>query len=752
MRIITSLILIALLSTIVFVGLFWHGTRAGWLGVEHDAGTVEGAAVPSEVIAARQNSEDAFAPTTSGKHILFGDLHVHTTFSTDAFVMALPLLGGSGVHPIADACDFARYCSALDFWAVTDHAESITPLRWQRTKEAIRSCQAKAGDQTNPDLVSFVGFEWTQVGRTPATHFGHKNVIFRDLEDDKIAARPIAAGGVTSSTLRQGFTISPAVPLIDFTNRQAYYDINTFTSLTNAVPSCDPTLSSDKLPSDCFEAVATPGELVRRLVDEQKLKPLFIPHGSSWGMYTPPGSTWGKALTPSERPESFSLIEVFSGHGNSEEYRSWQEVVISADGKTTTCPEPTKDYLPSCWRAGQIIKERCLSSGAAEDECEQRAVKARSDYVALRIAGHVSVPGESPEDWLDAGQCTDCFLPTFNHRPGNSVQAGLASSHFETPDGPATRFYWGMIGSSDNHKARPGTGLKQEDRRENTESLGPVNATWLRLLFGKPEDPVAESKTMDADELGGINPLYLIESERQSSFFLTGGLAAVHTENRTREAIWKALENREVYATTGQRILLWFDALQASDSARVPMGGRMTTDQAPTFEVKAVGAFKQKPGCPEFAKAGLDRLRLETICAGECYYPSDDRYLITRIEVVKIRPQTTPGEDLSSLIQDPFVVHTCPPDQNGCTFRFTDPDYAAGGRDALYYVKAIQEPNETINAQPIQCRRDKEGNCLQAQLCYGDYRSGSGDCLAPAEHRAWSSPIYLDFRSEASGK
>jgi hypothetical protein len=133
-------------------------------------------------------------PTGAGEgQILFGDLHVHTTFSPDAFIMSVPLTGGSGLHPPADACDFARYCSNLDFWSINDHAEGITPRRWAETRESIRECNRIAGDPDNPDLVSFLGWEWSQVNTDPAKHYGHKNVIFLDTEDDKVPARAIAS-------------------------------------------------------------------------------------------------------------------------------------------------------------------------------------------------------------------------------------------------------------------------------------------------------------------------------------------------------------------------------------------------------------------------------------------------------------------------------------------------------------------------------------------------------------------------------
>ena len=229
--------------------------------------------------------------------------------------------------------------------------------------------------------------------------------------------------------------------------------------------------------------------------------------------------------------------------------------------------------------------------------------------------------------------------------------------------------------------------------------------------------------------------------ERGASFFVTGGLVAAHANGRSREAIWEALERKEVYGTSGPRILLWFDLTNGEGS---PMGSEVRLDESPSFEVRAVGSFEQQPGCPAHSIGALAPDRLERLCRGECYHPSDRRRLITRIEVVRIRPQAEVGEPVGELIEDPWRVLPCGADPSGCRVRFEDPDFVADGRDALYYVRAIEEPSLAVNAGNLRCDRDANGRCIGVDTCEHTNTAPDDDCLAMTEARAWSSPIFVD--------
>ena len=118
--------LLVLISPFLFllISLFFN-----WFGKHPDSGNIDNQSAPFH---SSQNIE-----VSDEKRILFGDLHVHTTYSLDAFLGSLPILEGEGVHPVADACNFSRFCANLDFFSVTDHAEFLTRREWEDTIESL---------------------------------------------------------------------------------------------------------------------------------------------------------------------------------------------------------------------------------------------------------------------------------------------------------------------------------------------------------------------------------------------------------------------------------------------------------------------------------------------------------------------------------------------------------------------------------------------------------------------------------------
>ncbi len=739
-------IAIAIALTLVVIAGLLGSLWINPYGQHEGPGEVTKARAPADEVESRARAQRDLGPEPAihrEKQILFGDLHVHTTFSSDAFFLNLPLLQGVGAHPPADACDFARFCSALDFWSINDHAESLTPRRWQETIETIRQCNAVGGEAKNPDTVAFLGWEWTQVGSTPEEHYGHKNVILRGTAPSQVPTRPIAARGANYATFRTtDLGLGRIVlPLIDFPNRQRYLDLDVYFKETRAAPDCPPADDVRSLPADCVEAVATPGELFEKL-DQWGFESIVIPHGTTWGATAPRGASWAPQLRASQHDARLqTMIEVYSGHGGSEEYRDWRHVEFDDEG-AARCPPPRKDFTAGCWRAGEVIRQRCLDAGETADECESRAAVARRHHVAAGGNGFMVVPGQQLEDWLDSGQCRDCFTPAYGYRPGMSVQAALAARDFSDSAQP-TRFRFGLIASSDNHSARPGTGYKEMGREGMSDNRGVRDAVWGKWFPG-PE-PAPESIAV-----APTDPQAPAGAERSASFMVTGGLVALHAEGRDRDAIWTALKRNEVYGTSGPRILLWFDLLdpltEAGVASRLPMGGSTVMHTNPRFRVRAVGALEQSPGCPDSVEAALGAERLAELCMAECYYPSDRRQLIERIEVVRIRPQTAAREPLSQRIEDPWLTFACEPDPSGCSVEFADSEFASAEADTVYYVRAVQRASAAVNGGNLRCRRDSGGSCIEVQPCRGGYHRDPADgCLSEIEERAWSSPIFVDY-------
>ncbi len=734
------------------LGVLGYGLGRGWFGSHEGPGAIAGAGLPPALVAARAQAQERASQAAGAggaRSILFGDFHVHTTLSLDAFLTSLPLAGGEGSHPQADACDFARYCSSLDFWSINDHAEYLTAQRWRETVESIRECNARSGDPSSPDMVAFLGWEWTNIGSTPEDHWGHKNVVLRDLEDERIPARPIHALTRANDLLLDMGAVARSAMVASQLGEPRIHDLARYVSEVADAELCPEGVDTRELPADCMERAATPADLFRKL-REWGHAATVIPHGTAWGIYTPAGSSLDKQLSREQHdPGLQSLIEVYSGHGNSEEYRDWSPVERDPRTGEERCPEPRSDYVASCWQAGEIIRARCAEAGFDAVECDARAAEARRHYLAApQLLGEGTVPGATSDEWSDAGQCRDCrFLPAWYYRPRGSAQYALAKSDVSDPLRPL-RFRFGFLAASDVHSARPGTGYKEYARRQMAD-FQIYDAPAGQQEPARRERPARPPRSIPFRDLPGPGAMRAGEAvdDRMGGFFFTGGLVAVHAQGRSREEIWQALERKEVYGTSGQRTLLWFDLLNGPDGL-APMGSEVAQTIPPEFRVRAVGSELQLPGCPDSSLQALSPERLERLCRGECYHPSDQRKRVTRIEVVRIRPQVWEGEGVEALIQDPWRTLECPPDPAGCAVSFSDPEFSASRRDAVYYVRAIEEPSLAVNGAMLACERDAAGRCaaVNARPLGPD-----DDRLAPVEERAWSSPIYVDYAGDRRG-
>jgi len=243
-------------------------------------------------------------------------------------------------------------------------------------------------------------------------------------------------------------------------------------------------------------------------------------------------------------------------------------------------------------------------------------------------------------------------------------------------------YKFGMVGSTDSHT---GLSTSQEDNFFGKHSGTEPNA-------GRAEHPV-----------GCFGDVCIMGWEQVAS-----GLAAVWASDNTREAIFDAMERREVYATTGSRMMVRFFggwAFEASDADSrapgaigyakgVPMGGelRLRSDgAAPTF---LVYALRDPIG------GNLDRIQ---IVKG---WLDDQRRTQEKVYDVVWSGDRAPGTDGKL----PPVGSTV--DVENASYRNTigaselitvweDPDFDAAQR-AFYYARVIEIPTPRWTAYDAQ--------------------------------------------------
>ena len=268
----------------------------------------------------------------------------------------------------------------------------------------------------------------------------------------------------------------------------------------------------------------------------------------------------------------------------------------------------------------------------------------------------------------------------------------------------------GFIGSTDTHSGTPG------DTEES----------------GKPSSIRSEGPD-----------LLRIEGQRRARVFQNpGGLAGLWAEENTRDALFDAMKRREAFATSGVRIAPRFfagfdlpeDLCQRPAQERVsvgyargvPMGGELSTRageegapqgrRAPVFAAWA----HRDLGRAEAGEGLLQRIQIVKGWVG------DDGSFQQAVFDVAGNPENGAGVD----------PQTCEPVRAGadqlCAV-WRDPDFDPG-RAAVYYARVVENPI---------CRWSTR-RCLA--LPEAERPDGCSEPSVPRtiQERAWTSPIWID--------
>ena len=182
---------------------------------------------------------------------------------------------------------------------------------------------------------------------------------------------------------------------------------------------------------------------------------------------------------------------------------------------------------------------------------------------------------------VDKGNLMGLVPKTPDMLPNEYARAALKRGLAYEQKLGANPFKFGMIGSTDAHTSLPTT--REENWFGKAPYLEPKGDRVEHALIKAPDPKLS----LMAYDLGAA------------------GLAAVWARENTRESIWDAMARKEVFATSGTRLLVrvfagWDfkkDEVQRPDFARqgyargVPMGGDLKNApkrKAPTFMVRAL--------------------------------------------------------------------------------------------------------------------------------------------------------------------
>ena len=621
----------------------------------------------------------------------YGDLHVHTKHSFDAYIFGITATPndayryakGDGImHPMGYEMKLQE---PLDFYSVTDHGFFMGMLNaWSDTSTDISQKDfAKPFHDLN------------RVENLTAESAGPRSALFSQI-----------LGGTVTQTYSD---LSPNV-------LKAWLTKNTQTALK----------------SFDYEIHKSAWEDVARAANEHNDPghfTTFIGYEFTTSTNVEGGNLHRNVIFNSSKAPIRPWTRIDSI--NPEDLWTWQDKLRDKGVDTVSIPHNSNGSN------GQMFEMETFYSDPINREYAEKRMRNEPLVEITQVKGTSEThPLLSPDDeWADF-EIMDIRVgsrpPTFSKPSGSYVREAYLNGLTLEFTNQGNPYKFGLIGSSDTH-----TGAGAFDESNYWSKVG--------ILDGDPENrgsaPLSQENLQRMDDyMRAFNQPRSTISLDQGEYANTGftqwgasGLAAVWAEENTRDSIFKAFKNKETFATSGSRILVrFFGGFNLSDidlnsselisnayKKAVPMGSDLmnSNDNSPDF---LVWAQRDKNGAPlqrvQIVKGWIDM---------NSATPYEKVFDVVCSDGLDVDPVTNRCPDNGARVD----INTCKisSDVGAAELKtiWKDPEFDPAAK-SFYYVRVLENPT---------CRWST-WDAIKA-----GYKPRS-DLHKTIQERAWSSPIW----------
>ena len=629
-------------------------------------------------------SSEIILDSNPNMNAYFGDLHVHTRYSFDAFIFGTTASpddayryakGGAIKHPLGFDMQLD---DPLDFYAVTDHAAWLGMIR------------AYADPSSKPGQLDFASdlHGLNDPENLNTNTFARRAGLFGNLVTGELI-EPSKNPFKLLAAYLQGDTIYGTMAYDRDTHQTAWRDI-----------------------AEAAERHNKPGEFTTFIAYE------FTSSG--------PGQSnlhRNVIFKGSKAPiQPFSIVD----SRNPEDLWNWMDNLRDLGVESLAIPHNSNGS------DGQMFKLVDWAGNPMDDDYASQRMRNEPLVEITQVKGTSDThPLLSTEDkWADFGIMNNRVASPFYSKPNGSYvrEAYLRGLSLEA-EYKINPYKFGLVGASDTH-----TGAISDKESDFHSKIG--------ILDGTPElrgaAPVTQSLRDQLEEAGTnviVDGILNIEGKDYLNTGYTewgaSGLAAVWAENNTRESIYDAFRRKETFATTGSRIKVRFfggygldnildqkDPIKYAYANASTMGSDLiqNANQAPEFMVWALRDVKRAP---------LDRVQIIKGWTELSGKPHEKIYDVACSDGRTANPKTGLCKDSGAKVN----LNNCKISKNvgadELKVVWKDPDFNPDHK-AFYYVRVLENPTCRWSTWDAIKLGEKPRSDLPSTI----------------QERAWSSPIW----------